>query len=465
MELFEWFAQDFQSSVINIFTSLPQDKQIEHPQEAEKPVENVRAKKVPKPSIENTLDFSCFFKNSSMSDMVFSVMSRNGTKIIIPAHRTLISNRSPVLKHHLKKNTKESTKVRTNVRISDVSAEEFSDFLQFFYLAKVELDPENLAGVLKMAEKYRVKDLYPVCETFIQQTLSPELYLQYYDLVLTYGLSNRLERMVERAIASTWTSYLQPTNNYDINPFLLMNILLSNELCEREFIIFNHLMAWIKIKLPQKDEPLTEERIRSELGNLIETIRFPLMTNMELRHCFRKYPQLLSSEESEDLLAYSASEPKISLTAAKRFNRGERKKEKIRAITIFFQKIELSYTETRTVFKLRWGNQAYPSMWLVSLFIEGDIKCYGIKVITDEYGMKYFPVKPRHREETGPVELGPVHVSRDGGHTEIYVVHTTEYPNTVEYLINKGVKYPDGFSLEVIGKNFSVKSMKLASIE
>lgn len=125
------------------------------------------------------------YKNEKLSDVQFLLKKRTGDESKIPAHRQILASSSPVFEAMLfGDNWKEPS-----VEITDVCAEAFSEFLQFFYVVEVTLTTENIAEVLKLAGKYDVPKCTVVCERFLKRTVSSEVAFHYYELPLSFDLS------------------------------------------------------------------------------------------------------------------------------------------------------------------------------------------------------------------------------------------------------------------------------------
>lgn len=64
--------------------------------------------------------------------------------------------------------------VQNEVRIVDATAASFKEFLQFFYLDKVELTIENVRDVMCLDEKYGADDCLDLCADFMTTKLTDD---------------------------------------------------------------------------------------------------------------------------------------------------------------------------------------------------------------------------------------------------------------------------------------------------
>lgn len=63
-------------------------------------------------------------------------------------------------------------KEEDNIKIVDVSASAFKEFLQFFYEHKVKLTMDNISDVVKLIDKYDVAGGHRICVNFLMENLT-----------------------------------------------------------------------------------------------------------------------------------------------------------------------------------------------------------------------------------------------------------------------------------------------------
>lgn len=402
---------------------------------------------------QQIVSFERFFKDESLSDVKFVLRNRQKRRVEIPAHRIILSNRSEVFNRMFNGALKEGHMIE----ITDVYAEEFSEYLQFFYLSKVRLKTKNIGGVLKLIDKYDSQDFYPICEAFMEKSLTHQLLVHYYELVLSFDLSEKLKKTVERMIAKDWKTLLRECTDLRTDTFFVEHILKSNELPDPEIVIFNMLMEWIKNYMSEYDGPLTEARISEKFGNIIEVIRFPIMTSKELVQCFYEYPHLLKPEEMADLMSYSINQQPLDKAA--RFNCQKRARVDAKRILTLYRMTQMPTHPIReTTFVLKWDGQSTPINWMVSLFL---VPCIAgglnqIQTIRNRHGYSLVPVGWSHILQKGPVVMQPIQVDRKGGYEEIHVTHFQTFASGTEYVAEAMTNHPPDFSISVYGSNYSI---------
>lgn len=104
------------------------------------------------------------YLDSKTSDVCF-VFSTETERV--SAHKCILSIVSPVFDAMFYGSMIE----KDDVLIVDASAAAFKEFLQFFYLSKVELTPENIGIVTNLCNKYELNEALKVCEAPLQMSL------------------------------------------------------------------------------------------------------------------------------------------------------------------------------------------------------------------------------------------------------------------------------------------------------
>lgn len=264
------------------------------------------------------LNYKRLFKNETVSDVYFVVVDQNGAKQRIPALKPLLAAYSPVFDRMFYGELKETG----DVEITDVSAEAFEEFLQFFYATEFRLTTENLPAVVKLVDKYDTAAFRPTCEKHLIKILSVNVAYVFYEVALTYNLSRDIVEQCEEAVCADPKQALQLGAIGGSNVRALANILQSHRLICREIDVFEGTMSWPKLSLQNKGITPSTDNIKTELGDCLYYIRFPKMTADQFVDCIEKYPELLPAEEYLDILQYIIK--KRPLTAAATFNTSKR---------------------------------------------------------------------------------------------------------------------------------------------
>lgn len=207
----------------------------------------------------------------------------------IPAHKIILARDSAVFKAMFYGPMKETG----DIRLTNVSEAAFKEFLQFFYLAEVELDVENLVDVMHLGHKYMVAKCVDYCINFFKDVHNAENILIGLSLGILYG-NLELMTLCERFIAGKSYAVMWSKGFKGCDRQLLAHILDANLFVCSEVELFEACMAWVAAKSGHDD--LTKQMVDEHLGELFYNIRFGAMTINEFCSLSDKYEAVLSDD-------------------------------------------------------------------------------------------------------------------------------------------------------------------------
>lgn len=109
----------------------------------------------------------------------------------IPAHRAVLTSRSPVFRAMLETEMEES--LSGTIKMNDVSYDALRTFVNYLYTAEACLDEQMACDLLVLAEKYQVKHLKTHCEKYLMSRLNWENSLPYYAFAHQHGATTLLD--------------------------------------------------------------------------------------------------------------------------------------------------------------------------------------------------------------------------------------------------------------------------------
>lgn len=308
--------------------------------------------------MENIINHGSLYLSEECSDVEFVLQNHDQCSVKIPAHRVLLASRSVVFKRMFYGDLREGA----SVHIADVTAEAFTEFLQWFYLPKVELSIANIEEVLMLVDKYDAVEFWPLCEAFMTQTLNTSTAFAYYALTFADNFSPNLSDDIKTKVEDSLCKNHKLLFDTSADVSMIANILKSDKLLGREIDIFNGMMAWAKASLQHRNKDYTAENINGQLNGLLHMIRFPIMASDEVVQCFEKYPFLLPIEQVHDLITYAGNND-ATLTVAKQFNCKLRQYD--------YTVIEFDTNDTlamgcytQGMVKLKWTGQKETRLWV-----------------------------------------------------------------------------------------------------
>lgn len=212
----------------------------------------------------------------------------------IPAHKNLLIAASEVFNTMFYGSMPE----KGDVKIVDVSADAFKEFLQFFYLNKVQLTRENIGDVMDLGNRYNVPGCLELCEQFTERILTIDNICQIYGLSIIYD-RKRLKYLCEGEIAFNSTMVFESAGFLECNRTMLGLILKIDRMRCTESVVFKACMLWTKAV--SKQENLTRETVEEHLGELFYQIRFRSMTTDEFSDLLSTYADIFSLEMREEI--------------------------------------------------------------------------------------------------------------------------------------------------------------------
>lgn len=173
-------------------------------------------------------------------------------------------------------------KMEGDVEIVDVSPEAFKEFLQCFYLDHVRLTEENIADVMKLADKYGVTDCMDSCIIFLMDVMTPNDICWVYRLAIIYGLFD-LQAFCEQRIALNAVQVFGSTDFLNCDRALLKEILSLKVMPCNETVILDSCLDWAK-RACERDglDGDNAENLRAQLGDCLALIRFGTISIEEL---------------------------------------------------------------------------------------------------------------------------------------------------------------------------------------
>lgn len=226
----------------------------------------------------------------------------------VPAHKSILAKGSEVFQSMFYGKLREEG----DVDIVDAPIDAFKAFLWFFYSDDVTVTEDNLASVMYLADKYDVAECIEICEEFINESLTIENVLSFYELAINFNrdeLKSKLEQRINEEASILFTS----DGFYQCSREILNNLLLI-DLNFSAIGLFDACMQWAAKKCERNHlDPSIIGNCKKELAECFYLIPFALMSATQLSECVLKYRELFDRDELAELLAISASNKLIEL--------------------------------------------------------------------------------------------------------------------------------------------------------
>ena len=167
-------------------------------------------------------------------------------KVRIPAHKFVLAISSPVFQAMFYGQMAEKGE---EVELPDTDSHSLLEFLRFVYCDEVNLTADNVFAVLYLADKYIVPSLAAKCWSFI-------------DANTTACVKS------DRAVST-------------LSHVTLVSLLKRDSLSTKECPLFDAVKHWAEAKCEQNSLEPTGEAMRAFLGEAVNFIRFPTMSQQD----------------------------------------------------------------------------------------------------------------------------------------------------------------------------------------
>lgn len=246
--------------------------------------------------------------NEILSDVKFVVKaSRNfgqsdskRSKVVIPAHKLLLSICSPVFYAMF---CGKMAETKEEIDLPDCGFEGMLELLRYIYTDEVHLNGNNVMEVLYLAEKYWIPSLASECTHYLERNLD------FSNLFCVLHHAQRYENT--DLLRSCWDLIDKETEKALISSeFITVDISVVEDLVKRETLnvreveLFKAVDRWAEIDCQKRNLVIAGAVKRQVLGEqIVKNIRFPIMTQNELMDVVLK-SEILTPEETSMMMNY-----------------------------------------------------------------------------------------------------------------------------------------------------------------
>ena len=214
------------------------------------------------------------FNNSLMSDITFVLTDPDGSQVRVPAHKLVLAISSPVFEAMFYGELAEKTR---EIELPDTERPYLLEFLRFLYCDEPELTPDNVFGVLYLAQKYIVPLLADKCWAFIDKNTCACL-------------------KSDNAVSS-------------LNQEMLACLAKRDTLqTKKELELFEAMKHWAEKRCTAEGLEPSGQSMRRALANVEELVRWPTISMQDF--ALHVEPTgILTDKESIDIFKYYSGAP------------------------------------------------------------------------------------------------------------------------------------------------------------
>lgn len=248
------------------------------------------------------------YLDKELSDVQFT-FKHNDEIELVPAHKLILASQSPVFNRMFYGALKENA----GVEIVDTAVDEFTEFLQFFYLNEVTLTMKNIEAVVRLADKYDVLGHIGACVAYLERKLTPNIMCWGYQLAI--HLDNQsLIKFCEQKISAT-PKAIFVTDTFKCCSKAVLKRILELPMSIEEVDIFKAVLEWGKQACINNDlDENSGSNLRAQIGDCLQLIRFNEIKIQDVAALHSSRIGLFTSAEFEDiilLLTIEGYQPKI----------------------------------------------------------------------------------------------------------------------------------------------------------
>lgn len=243
------------------------------------------------------------YLDGETADVHFVCAGVDGQTEQVPAHKLLLSVASDGFKALFGQGEGD----QKEFELGETPAAAFKEFLQFFYMPKIKLCVENIAGVMELSKKYGNDDFLSICCSFLEYRLTTDNIIWGYNLAIRFD-RQKMKGNCEQKITETASDVFKSSSFVDCDREMLNQILqLDNLKCD-EFQVLIGCLSWAKSSADREGLDTKSTRIlRNELGDLLYQIRFRSMTIESFSMFIASYAGFFTSDELEQIIQMIAS--------------------------------------------------------------------------------------------------------------------------------------------------------------
>lgn len=216
------------------------------------------------------------------------------------AHRKLLSAVSPVFAAMFSDNWNKST---DPIVIEDATYETFTAFIKCFYEAKMTLTADNVAEMLRLADKYDAAELANSCESFMVEHLCIENALEYFSIAMQFSCA-KLEAQCQHLFCQKCDEIMESATFTQCEMETLADFLRAIPDYSQAANAFDACIKWAETKCHQKGADASVDNFRAELGECFRLIPFKKMEFEAFIDRYEEFKTMFTKDESDDIFIH-----------------------------------------------------------------------------------------------------------------------------------------------------------------
>ncbi|XP_041346620.1 BTB/POZ domain-containing protein 2-like [Gigantopelta aegis] len=208
-------------------------------------------------------------ENKIACDVAFRV---GPTRERIQAHKIMLISRSHVFAAMFNGPMAETGVVD----IPDVDVAVFNLFLRFVYADDVTVKSDNVMHLLYLAKKYSTGKLEDICLKFLKTSLNVKNVCTILEQAKFLNVDELCNTAI-KYILENGNSALKSPDFLTLSQESVLDVVKSDDLQADEKEVLQAAVKWAKHQCEQKHMAINTETVRTQLGDIVQQIRFPLL--------------------------------------------------------------------------------------------------------------------------------------------------------------------------------------------
>ncbi|XP_078497344.1 kelch-like protein 33 [Lissotriton helveticus] len=160
------------------------------------------------------------------------------------------------------------------IELKTLSVADLRLFIDFIYSGIIQVNWDSIFETTEAAMKYQMQSMLTLCFQFLREEMSPEFSLDVMSLAEAYGLQD-LKSFTDEFILRNFKQVVAVPKYQDLTADQLVTFLSKDALyTTTELEVFLSVVQWINTDRKQR---------LSQAARVMKCVRFPLMTNREMR--------------------------------------------------------------------------------------------------------------------------------------------------------------------------------------
>lgn len=216
------------------------------------------------------------------------------------AHQKVLSAISPVFDTMFGDNWNKNA---DPIVIKDATYDAFVAFIKCFYESEMTLTTDNVAEMLRLADKYDVTKMVEGCEKFMMEHLSVKNALEYFAIGQRFSCAKLIARC-QRLFRVKPDGIMESATFSQCEMETLTEFLRAIPDYSQVEKVFDACIKWAEAKCHQKGVDESIDNIRSELGQCFGLIPFKKMDLEAFVKRYERFKTMFIKDESDDIFIH-----------------------------------------------------------------------------------------------------------------------------------------------------------------